>query len=45
MSNIPDRATTRPPVKMRKQNCDRDADPQCGNCTRRYRVYWYKASS
>jgi hypothetical protein len=32
MSNIPDRATARPPVKMRKQNCDRDANPQCGNC-------------
>jgi len=32
MSNIPDRADSRQPIRMRKQNCDRDANPQCGNC-------------
>ena len=32
MSNIPDRADSRQPIRMRKQNCARDAKPQCGNC-------------
>ena len=31
MPNIPDRASARPPVKMRKQNCGRDEAP-CNNC-------------
>ena len=32
MESPKNRAGARPPVKMRKQNCARDAKPQCGNC-------------
>lgn len=32
MPNIPDRANSRQPIRMRKKNCDRYAKPQCGNC-------------
>ena len=32
MNSVPRKEDARPPVKMRKQNCARDADPQCGNC-------------
>jgi len=32
MSNPQDRADSRQPIRMRKQNCARDAKPQCGNC-------------
>jgi hypothetical protein len=31
MSNIPDRADSRQPIRMRKQNCGRDEVP-CNNC-------------
>lgn len=30
MSNVPDRAGARPPIKMRKQNCG--PKEECGNC-------------
>jgi hypothetical protein len=32
MNNPQDRASSREPIRMRKQNCARDANPQCGNC-------------
>jgi len=32
MATVPRREFKRQPVRMRKQNCARDAKPQCGNC-------------
>jgi hypothetical protein len=32
MNSVPRREDARFPIKMRKQNCARDAKPQCGNC-------------